>query len=315
MIRMRLLSDDIARIQVCTTPDFGLELMSGGALAAYQNRVSFPRLARWQQEVQRRQKADALAVVTGLYTSSNVPGILGQAGGLEVTGIVNYLEELATRHRLTRFNQALAHGDNTAYEQLNAAVAGFRATAVEPYRRRISSAVARTGARTTARAAAGGIGLALSTLHPKIGWNGSILSLDTVADFDIELGGRTLVLRPLVLTPGLIVADDTDPGAVAIGYPTPYSLGAPDGPTPTTSPALSALLGASRAAALVTVAWSPAITTGGLAEALGLSPAAASRHATVLREAGLIDTVRDGPAVRHRPTRLGSDLIADSNQA
>ncbi|MFD0632014.1 helix-turn-helix domain-containing protein [Catenulispora yoronensis] len=66
---------------------------------------------------------------------------------------------------------------------------------------------------------------------------------------------------------------------------------------------------------MTTIAWSPAITTGDLADSLGLSPATASRHATVLRGAGLIDTMRDGQAVRHQVTRLGRDLIADADRA
>jgi len=97
---------------------------------------------------------------------------------------------------------------------------------------------------------------------------------------------------------------------VVLCYPTPYALGAPDAGPPRASAALSALLGTSRADALASIGRFPAITTGQLAEALGLSPAAASRHAAVLREAGLVDTVRDGPAVRHRLTRLGTDLLA-----
>lgn len=315
MIRMHLSSDDIARVRISTSPDFKLELMSGGALAAYGTRLSVPRLARWQRDVLRRQGAESLACVTGLYTYSDVPGVLGQPGRLAVADVVDYLEQVAAGNQLTRFNQALVAGDEEAHEQLNLAVADFRATALEPYRRRISSAVARTGAWTTARAAAGGIGKALATLHPKIHWNGSVLSLETVSDIDMELGGRTLVLRPLALAAGLIVADDVEPDAVVIGYPTPYPLGGPDGRTRTVSPALSALLGASRAAALVAVTWSPAITTGQLAETLGLSAAAASRHAAVLRDAGLIDTFRDGPAVRHRPTRLGNDIINNSSTA
>jgi len=316
VIRIHLSSDDIARIRVVESADFGMELMSGGALAAHLWRPpSTQRLARWHQEMQRRQDARTLSIVTGLYISRHVPGMLGRPDRMQAAAVADHLDGLATADRLTRFNQALANGDLTAHEQLATAIADFRAAAVEPYRRRISSAVARAGARTITRAASSGIGLVLSTLHPSIRWNRSTLTLATDTEHDLELDGRTLVLRPLALAAGFILDHDIEPEAVVIGYPTPYTISAPDARIPTASPALSALLGGSRAAALATITWSPAITTGQLAEALGLSPAAASRHTTVLRDAGLIDTVRDGPAVRHRPTRLGTDLISDSGRA
>ncbi|GAA1997917.1 helix-turn-helix domain-containing protein [Catenulispora subtropica] len=316
MIRIRLSSEDVARVRIASTPDFGLELMVGGALATDGDRLAAPRLSRWQEEVRRRQAPDVLAAVTGLYTACSLPGLLGRPGRLNTADVVDYLEHIAREGRqFTRFHRALVEGHEPAHERLNAAVADFRATAIEPYRRRISSAVARTATRATAHAAALGIGAALSTIHPKIRWNGSLLTLDTLSDMDFELADRTLVLRPLTLVSGVVLVDDSDPAVVTIGYPTPFALTTPDAALRAPSPALAALLGSSRAAALATVAWSPAITTNDLADSLGLSPATASRHATVLRGAGLIDTVRDGQAVRHRLTRLGRDLIMDSDHA
>ncbi|WP_344670393.1 helix-turn-helix domain-containing protein [Catenulispora yoronensis] len=315
MIRIRMSSDDVARVRIASTPDFGLELMSGGALAADGDRAAVPRLTRWRDDVARRQATDSLSAVTGLYTVRSLPGLLSRPDGPLITDVVDYLEHIAPQNGLTRFNRALADGDDAAHERLQAAVTDFRTTAIEPYRRRISAAVARTAARAGARAAATGIGSALSAVHPKIHWAGSTLTLDTVSDHDCELAGRTLVLRPLTLATGVLLIDDADPDLVTIGYPTPYALNSPDLVLRGPSIALTALLGSSRAATLTTIAWSPAITTGDLADSLGLSPATASRHATVLRGAGLIDTMRDGQAVRHQVTRLGRDLIADADRA
>nr|WP_252980871.1 helix-turn-helix domain-containing protein [Streptomyces chartreusis] len=53
----------------------------------------------------------------------------------------------------------------------------------------------------------------------------------------------------------------------------------------------------------------PAGTTA-LAERAGVSVATASEHATVLRAAGLITTVRDGSRVLHALTPLGEALLA-----
>jgi DNA-binding transcriptional ArsR family regulator len=72
--------------------------------------------------------------------------------------------------------------------------------------------------------------------------------------------------------------------------------------------ALAALLGRTRAAALACIG--SGCTTTELAIRLGVSASAASQHATVLREAGLILTRRQGSAVLHTLTPLGFSLLA-----
>ena len=46
-----------------------------------------------------------------------------------------------------------------------------------------------------------------------------------------------------------------------------------------------------------------------LAGVVGISPASASEHAKVLREVYLIETVREGRAVRHSLTALGRTML------
>jgi DNA-binding transcriptional ArsR family regulator len=96
--------------------------------------------------------------------------------------------------------------------------------------------------------------------------------------------------------------------ALVVSYPATDTvlLRDPAGRAP--NPALTALLGPTRAAALVAICRTAALTTSRLAAALGLSAAAASRQATVLRDAGLIASYRDGMTVHHHATRLGSEL-------
>ncbi|NUP51418.1 MAG: helix-turn-helix transcriptional regulator [Catenulispora sp.] len=315
MIRIPLSSDDVARVRIASTPDYGLELMSGGAVLSERNPLALPRLARWRAEIWRRQTPDTLLAVSGLYTARSLPGMLGHPERVPAAEIAGYLEHISGERGLSRFHRALIEGEQAAHGRLNAAVSHFRATAIDPYRRRIASAVARSAARASAHAANEGIGAALSTIHPKIRWTGTTLLLDTRSEHHCELAGRTLIIRPLTLALGIVLIDDADPATVTVGYPAAFALSAADHLQRTPTAALTALLGTSRAATLTTVAWSPAITTGELADSLGLSPATASRHATVLRGAGLIDTVRDGQAVRHQLTRLGRDLLADSDHA
>jgi DNA-binding transcriptional ArsR family regulator len=50
-------------------------------------------------------------------------------------------------------------------------------------------------------------------------------------------------------------------------------------------------------------------TTSELARRVGVSLASASQHASVLREAGLVHTLRQGGAVLHTLTPLGAALL------
>lgn len=70
---------------------------------------------------------------------------------------------------------------------------------------------------------------------------------------------------------------------------------------------LSALLGRTRAAVLEAIA--DGGNTTAVAERLGVSPASASEHAAVLREAGLITSVRVRNCVQHTLTPLGAALL------
>jgi DNA-binding transcriptional ArsR family regulator len=105
---------------------------------------------------------------------------------------------------------------------------------------------------------------------------------------------------------------DPRPGSVTVIYPATAGPVTRDPDLDAPPPALVSLLGATRAAALVTVVRTPALTTGRLAAALGISAAAASRQAAALRDSGLIATIRDRQTVHHAPTRLGTDLVHGS---
>ncbi|MEU8191559.1 winged helix-turn-helix domain-containing protein, partial [Micromonospora carbonacea] len=71
--------------------------------------------------------------------------------------------------------------------------------------------------------------------------------------------------------------------------------------------ALAALLGRTRAAVLE--ATDAGCTTGEVARRLRISPAAASQHATVLRNAGLLVSHRDRNTVLHTLTPLGRAIL------
>jgi DNA-binding transcriptional ArsR family regulator len=72
-------------------------------------------------------------------------------------------------------------------------------------------------------------------------------------------------------------------------------------------PSLGRLVGHTRSAVLQAIRLG--CTTSELARRAGVSLASASQHAAVLREAGLVVTLRNGNAVLHTLTPLGAALL------
>lgn len=314
LIRISLTTDDIERVRIGDAPDFGYELALGGAQLA--DRSSSRRLAAWRLEVARGWDPGHNRLFD-LYTRRYLPAFFDQIAQATSSGIdpesppaTAHLRDLARSGALTPFTRALADGHFGAVSALNRILTSFRAMALDPYRRRITSLVATASARAGIRAAIGGPDDVLNSLHPSIRWDGRELRLNTVVDSTESLDGRPLTFQPAALATRIMF----DPLADAVNVVYPANAGPLtrdpelDGP----AEALASLLGTTRAAALVAVVRAPALTTGRLAATLGVSAAAASRHATILRQSGLIATFRDGQTVHHAPTRLGNDLVHGS---
>ncbi|MEY9845347.1 DNA-binding transcriptional ArsR family regulator [Streptacidiphilus sp. BW17] len=311
MIRISLSTDDLERLQVADVPDFGYELALGGAQLAY--RTSDRRLTAWKLEVARGWNPDHSRLFD-LYTSLYIPAFFDQVACAAPSGIdpespsaTAHLRDLARSSALTPFTRELADGRSGAVSTLNHILATFRTTALDPYRRRITSAVATASADAKVRAALGGIDDMLNSLHPSIRWDGRRLRLNTNVEAEESLEGRPLILQPTALATRIMFDPLAD--SVTVIYPAAPGVITRDPELHAPAPALESLLGTTRAAALVAVVRTPAVTTGRLAATLGVSAAAASRHASVLRESGLIATVRNGQTVHHAPTRLGTDLV------
>lgn len=159
----------------------------------------------------------------------------------------------------------------------------------------------------------GGIDRLLATLFPsRIRWRMPVLEVLLPGEADIYLAGRGLALVPSVFVGELpvILEDLSDPmAAPRLVFPVGVAL--PGGTvleeSRSGSRALGALVGRTRAAALRVIAGG--CTTSQLARHIGVSAAAASQHATILRDAGLITTRRQGGAVWHALTPLGESLL------
>jgi DNA-binding transcriptional ArsR family regulator len=220
------------------------------------------------------------------------------------------LAQLAQGHPVTPWARALADGDRAALRLLGKTVGSYYRVALAPFRDRVQTHVEADRARRGQALLAGGVDRLLASLHPRSEWQPPVLRVPVYADQDIHLRGRGLVLVPSVfcrVQP--ITLRDPDRPPVLV-YPLSPSLGLLQaGRTLGEHPAghVVALLGRTRAVVLE-AAITPGTTTK-LAQRAGIALPVVSRHAAVLRGAGLIETHRTGGSVRHQITGLGMALL------
>jgi DNA-binding transcriptional ArsR family regulator len=190
---------------------------------------------------------------------------------------------------------------------------------VEPYWPAMRAALEAEHARLQHQLADQGVDGLLTTFHPQARWSSGVLELPTagrwaLAPVRAQLNGRGLILVPSVLCPiGPVPFFPYDgDGPAVLLYPMQSDLATQHrwwSPRPNGSrrSSLAALLGRTRAAALEAIAHG--CTTTELAKRLGVSAANASQHATALRGAGLVTSLRDRNRMMHSLTPLGADLL------
>jgi DNA-binding transcriptional ArsR family regulator len=159
-----------------------------------------------------------------------------------------------------------------------------------------------------------GVGGLLGTLHSNLHWRPPVLELPGHPDRDIRLAGRGLLLSPSLFLSDracVVLGSEQLSGlptlAFSVASETTAGLVASVAEEAQDERSLAALIGHTRAAALE--ALTESCTTGELSQRLGLSLAGASKHATVLRKAGLIATARNHNMALHSLTPLGVALV------
>ncbi|GAA1666816.1 winged helix-turn-helix domain-containing protein [Fodinicola feengrottensis] len=220
--------------------------------------------------------------------------------------------KLGAGHRLGPWARDVADGRSPAMQNLSVAIREFHRGVLEPRWSYITSRVNSDRARRTEALATDGVGSLLTGLHPSLRWQAPHLELaGQHVNGDLRLQGRGLRLIPSFFCRGVpTVLEDADLAPVLV-YPidggsswlAPHSVR----PDPEDHAPLIALLGPTRAKVLVAAA--AGCTTTELGQRAAISPASASYHATVLREAGLLTTRRNGMSVQHDLTALGSALL------
>ncbi|ANB10343.1 ArsR family transcriptional regulator [Streptomyces ambofaciens] len=226
--------------------------------------------------------------------------------------LVTELSRLCTdlRGPVPRSVRWVATGDATALRWLGSTLRRYHAVAVAPYLPAICARAGADRARRTEAVLGGGAEALLADYAELPGWRRQATRL--AAPYPER---RLLRLRgrPLTLVPGffcvrapLVLVDESLP--LVLVHPLPPAPGwLPRLRAGTARPSVAQLIGASRARMLETLG--TPMTTTALAAALSLAPSTASRHAAVLREAGLVAAHREGNRVLHRRTALGGALL------
>ncbi|SEP53286.1 ArsR/SmtB family transcription factor [Amycolatopsis saalfeldensis] len=184
--------------------------------------------------------------------------------------------------------------------------------AIEPYWLAIEQRAREDRTVRSATLLTGGLGALLAGLHPDVRWRRPVLELPGGDGArDVRSAGRGLRLAPsFFCQDGPQLGTDAG-GRLVLLYP--IAPGAdwaarPRSGAPGVHASLRALLGPTRAQVLAAAVHGS--TTTELGYHAGISVASASYHASILRQAGLVETRRCGTAVRHTLTALGTTLLA-----
>ncbi len=322
--RIHFTDGDLARVQVSPTM---------GPLAETVMAVSLlkdPRPPRslfteWHGQVRNKvtpQMRPLTALIppgchgVDLYTlTGEMPTIEAGVQALLEIPREQLLVEMEYVDRLSRLPaSSWAMAKTGALEELAEAVEAAYRALVQPYWPQISARLhAAQAARHRTLAREGATRLLASLQGPQIRWHPPVLEVLIPGQGHMHLNGKGLLLVPSMfvgarpslhenpnnpLEPPRLIVPAGDGGN---GHPRLW-----DGPQ-RRGPALAALVGRNRAAVLGCIA--DGCTTSELAERTGISIAAASQHASVLRGAGLIITHRQGSAVLHVLTPLGTKLL------
>jgi DNA-binding transcriptional ArsR family regulator len=326
VIRIRLGAEDLMRIRVAPTLGPFAETMS--AAEQIRRRSASPFFTPWRRSLQGRlgPQIHPLAAIhprdrPGLDLTTLVGRVDTIGEGIDALLSVHRqhfraeIEWLCARHSDSEWPWRRLDSELRLRRELGEAITSFHAAAILPHWPQMRAFLQAERARQAHCMATAGIDRFLASLCPPlIQWHPPFLHVRSAGRtmYEDDLAGAGLIIVPSVFRsqfPGL-TTDLAVPGAPRrLVYPAVRDLGTARQlwTEPRDGRALAALLGRTRSGALEAVA--DGCGTGELALRVGISPAAASQHAAVLRRAGLITTQRDGGSVMHALTSLGSALL------
>jgi DNA-binding transcriptional ArsR family regulator len=327
VLRVHFTGEDLSRIRVAAAPDVLWETVLSATLLGTRRGPAVFDLWRSQAVARLRRLAPGqvglvryLAPPVGDFPDFLTPpeAAQGWEAGIEAvlgTPRSRLRREIPVLSGTSELARPLADGEASALVTLGQVLHDYHRAAVAPYWPRIRALIdADRALRARALLDHGAEGL-LAGLRPTLRWHPPVLEADYPVRHDIHLQGRGLVLVPSVFCwrdPITLIDPDLPPVLV---YPAEGR-----GPGWWTNPAsstrrrnLANLLGHTRAATLCVI--EDGCSTSELARRVGVSPPTASQHATVLREAGLIMSIRQGNTMIHTVTPLGAALIQSTTRS
>lgn len=319
-LRMVFGRDDLLRVRVATAPDPMWELIL--STHRLRDRRISARHSAWRNQtgLKIRHKEQGSRVLKTLFTlvppRGGFPDFLTPAdrpaeieSGCEAVACTprgRLLADLKNTFTTTapQWVRQLAAGDR---EPLHAVTGALRTTydlLVSPQWHHVRDTVAADSAARIGTLAKDGMGALLQGIPGVQRWDGEVLDIAYPSSRTVQLAGRGLTLVPsyfCAVSPVTLIDPELPPVLIYPAQETAARIGAD-------SPGLVALLGRTRAESLG--ALRVPRTTSKLASCIGTSIGTASKHAAVLREAGLVTSVRHGNAILHHVTRLGAALLA-----
>lgn len=327
MLRIHFSGEDLARTRVAPAPDLMWELVL--SLHRLRDRSRDDVAGGWRRQVYHILRRDNRLASMQLLLRLNPPhsyfpdfltpweSLYGLEAGLEAlratprARLLGDLSLFAEQQALPALASELARGEPEVLRQFTASMAEYGQVAIDPYRAQLQAAVDADRALRARALLDGGADGLLASLRPTVRWDGEVLAIPNYPSTrDLHLGGRGLLLVPSFFCDRIPVAlvDATLPPVLVYPVDRFGGLRTSDGVgEPAHRQALGALLGRTRAAVLEVVG--EGSSTGEIARRLGISPAAASQHASVLRNAGLLVTRRDRNTVLHTLTPLGLAML------
>ncbi|MFB6721033.1 ArsR family transcriptional regulator [Kribbella sp. NPDC056345] len=322
-VRIHFTAADLARTHIAPEPDPLWELMLSLHLLQGEKPRQPQYFAQWRRSLPRDESFHQMirttlapAAPAGAYFPDFMTPIEGLAGfeaGLETVlstprqRMRRELDLVTPPRGSAAWIAALANGRAADIATLGAAMQTYYDRALAPYWPTIRARIRAEYLLRTRLHSDDGISGLLGSLRPALRWEPPVLEVNGPTSRDIHLNGRGLTLIPSYFNwhnPMTMYDPELPPVVI---YPS-GRLGCPQPVAP--GKGLADLIGSTRAAGLEAIA--NGCTTSELAAALSISRSTASEHATVLRGAGLITTERQGLAVWHSLTALGTAVLQGS---